>query len=403
MMAARRRNTMKARGTAVALAALAITLAGCASRTVVVSGTPTPTNPPSSQPFSSGSSVTASGSVAPLTLASPAAPTPDTEQARTTEAAYIANSLLDLVTLPVGATHVSTPPAPALTAAPESEMTKRMAVAHTFYTVRGTIDSVMTFVQTHLPAGFTSNGGGSGGPPPMAYVNLYGTATLAFQAPWLTVSATQDGGLIGVRVDSQVIWLPVRTAAEFIPTTVQGATLVATGDSQDATNKTLNLSAKDARALAATINALPTATDAAHGCPGISSAITVTFASTRKIVVTDSLCGVYLDAGEGTQLPLLYTDDFQHDLNRLLGLPTYWPLSSPEPTVPPAAGSPAPSPSIMHFLCTPPGWSPLTATAQELQEYGYPPRPDAAHNQGWLQAIKAAGPPYTCPSAAASS
>jgi hypothetical protein len=335
-------------------------------------------------------------------LSSPGAPSPDTEQARKAEAALVANSLLRLVNLPAGATPVTSPPAAGLTAAPESEETNRMAVAHTFYTAPGTIDSVLTYVQTHLPAGFTSNGSGYGGPPYTAEVDLYGEPTPAFQQPWLMVSVGLSGSLVGVRVDSQVVWLPVRTPAEFIPATVQGATVVATGDSQDATNKTLNLNAKDARALAATINALPTATDAAHGCPGISSRITVTFASTRKFVVTDSLCGVYLDAGDGVNLQLSDRGILQPDLNKLLGLPAYWPLSSPEPGVPPAAGSPASSPSITHFLCTPPGWSPLTATAQELQEYGYPPRPDAAHDQGWLQAMKAAGPPYTCPVAASS-
>jgi len=154
--------------------------------------------------------------------------------------------------------------------------------------------------------------------------------------------------------------------------------------------------------LAATVNALPTATDAVHGCPGISSAITVTFASTRKIVVTDSLCGVYLDVGDGVNLQLSDPGILQPDLNRLLGLPVYWPLSSPEPVAPPAEGSPASSPSITHFLCTPPGWSPLTATPEELQKYGYPPRPSAGQDQGWLQAMTAAGPPYTCPVAASS-
>jgi hypothetical protein len=398
MIAARRRTAMAARRAAFAITALAIALAGCASKTVgssSASTSPAPSAigfPPPSPQLSAQA----------LTLNSPVAPSPDTEKARAAEATLVADSLLRLVNLPAGATPVTSPPAAGLTAAPESEMTKRMAVAHTFFTVPGTIDSVLTFVQTHPPAGFTSNGGGWGGPPYTAEVDLYGEPTLAFQQPWLMVSVGLSGSLVGVRVDSQVVWLPVRTAAEFIPATVQGATLVATGDSQDATNKTLNLNATEARALAATINALPTATDALHGCPGISSAITVTFASTRKIVVTDSLCGVYLDVGDGVNLQLSDPGILQPGLNRLLGLPVYWPLSSPEPSVPPAVGSPAASPSITHFLCTPPGWSPLTATAEQLQEYGYPPRPDASHDQGWLQAIKAAGPPYTCPVEASS-
>jgi hypothetical protein len=151
--------------------------------------------------------------------------------------------------------------------------------------------------------------------------------------------------------------------------------------------------------LASIINALPTASDAEHGCPAITSYDTLTFASTPKIVVTDSACGVGLDAGEGAQLPLTDSGVLQDALNRLLGLPP----SSPQSSAPPMeVTSPAPSATITHFLCTPPGWSPLTATPEELQKYGYPPRPSAGYDQGWVQAMKAAGTPYTCPVAASS-
>jgi hypothetical protein len=394
---------MTARGAGVVIAALTITLVGCASRPVGASGTSSSTSPlPSSQPLGAQSTA-ASGSVAPLVLASPAAPSPDTEEARKAEASSIADSLLSLVKLPTGATPVTSPPAPELTAAPESEMTNRMAIAHAFYTVPGTIDSVLTFVQTHLPAGFTSQGGGSGGSPYEADVLLVGASTSAFEQPWLMVSATADGSLIGVRVSSQVVWLPVRTAAETIPVGVQSATLAETGVGPAAASETVTLDATQTHTLAAIVNSLLTASDAEHGCPAITWGMTLTFASTPTIVVTESACGVGLDAGEGDQLGLTDPGTLQADLNRLLGLPTDWPLTSPEPSAPPVAVSgPASSPSIMHFLCTPPGWSPLTATAEQLQEYGYPPRPDAAHDQGWLQAIKAAGPPYTCLVAASS-
>jgi hypothetical protein len=401
MTGAQRRTAMTARRVTLAIAVLAVTVAGCASRTVGSSGVTGSTNPaPSAQQLGSQQP---SSQLTPqtLVLASPAAPSPDTEQARTTEAGYIANALLPLVRLPTGATQVTSPPAPELTAAPEFEMTKRMAVAHTFYTVPGSIDSVLTFVQTHLPAGFTSEGGGSGGQPYAANVLLVGEATPAFEQPWLMVSAAQAGAQIGVRIDSQVVWLPVRTAAEVIPPTVQSATLVDQGAGPGPAAKTVTLDAAQARTLAAIINALPTASDAEHGCPAITSYATLTFASTPKIVVTESACGVGLDPGDGAgvQLGLLDSGVLQDALNRLLGLPPSSPQSSAPPVV---ASSPAPSPSIMHFLCTPPGWSPLTATAAQLQEYGYPPRPDAAHDQGWLQAMKAAGPPHTCPVAASS-
>jgi hypothetical protein len=394
MIAARRRTDMGVRRAALAIAALAIALAGCASKTVGSSSASTSPAPSAigSPPPNSQLSAQA------LTLNSPAAPSPDTEKARAAEAALVANSLLRLVTLPAGATPVTSPPAAGLTAAPESEMTKRMAVAHTFFTVPGTIDSVLTFVQTHLPAGFTTAGSGSGGPPYTAEVDFYGVDTPAFERPWLMVSVGLNGSLVGVRVDSQVVWLPVRTTAEFIPTTVQGATLVGTSYGQAVTNKTVTLDATQASALAAIINALPTASDAAHGCAPSISEIAVTFASTPKIVVNDGACGIGLDAGEGAQLALSDPGTLQDALDGLLG----WPLPNPQSSAPSTANSPAPSPSITHFLCTPPGWSPLTATPEELQKYGYPPRPSAGQDQAWVQAMKAAGPSYTCPVAASS-
>jgi hypothetical protein len=319
MIAARRRRAMTARRALVAIAALAIALAGCASKTVGSAGSPVSS---ARSQLSDGASATAgAGSVAPLILNSPAAPSPDTEQARTAEAAYIANSLLGLIALPAGATQVTSPPTPYLTAAPEFSMTERMAVAHTFYTVSGTVDSVLAFVQSHLPNGFTSDGAGSGGSPYIADLLLLGESTPAFDQPWLMVSATQAGSLIGVRVSSQVVWLPVRTAAETIPTTVSGATLVGMSYDQAGTNETVPLDATQARALAATINALPTATDAEHHCPAITSQTTLTFASTPKIVVTDTICGVGLDAGEGVTLPLSDPGVLQDALNRLLGVP----------------------------------------------------------------------------------
>jgi len=395
MIAARRRRVMTSRR-AAAFAVLAIALAGCASKSAGSAGTAN--SGLGSQPTAAVSATAALGSVAPLTLASPTAPSPDTEQARAAEAADVANSLLGLIKVPVGATPVTSAPAPQLTAAPEFSMTKRMAVAHEFYTVPGSIDSVLTFVQTHLPAGFTSDGGGEGGNPYSAEVLLVGDSTSAFAQPWLMVSATQAGQLIGVRISSQVVWLPVRTPAEVIPTTVQGATLVGRRYAPGANAKTVTLDATQARALATIINALPTASDAEHHCPPITSDTTVTFATTPKIVVTETICDVGLDAGEGAQLPLTDGGVLQDALYRLLG----WPLPSPESSAPLAATSAAPSPSIMHFLCTPPGWSPLTATSEELQQYGYPPRPSAGQDQAWLQAIEAAGRPYTCPVAASS-
>ncbi len=172
---------------------------------------------------------------------------------------------------------------------------------------------------------------------------------------------------------------------------MQGATLVGMNYDQAASNKTVNLDATQARALAAIINALPTASDAEHHCPMITSDTTVTFATTPKIVVTETIC----ESGS-TQARARNFRSQMGDLTDGSSAGGVGPVArlaapSPESSAPPAATSAAPSPSIMHFLCTPPGWSPLTATPEELEKYGYPPRPSAGHDQAWVQAMKAAG------------
>ena len=76
------------------------------------------------------------------------------------------------------------------------------------------------------------NGGGNGsvsGPDGSGeFIQLTGVSTPAFEGPWLMVSAEQEGRLVGVRVDTQVVWLPVRTAAETLPTAGASATLEST-------------------------------------------------------------------------------------------------------------------------------------------------------------------------------
>jgi len=163
------------------------------------------------------SATAAPASVAPLDLASPATPANDSEQARQAEAAELARRLVAGVTLPAGAVKVTAPPAPDLSAAPQTEETQRMATASALFTVPNSVDSatVFAFVEQHLAAGFTNSGGGSGDGP--EDVVFEGVPTDAFEAPQLMVTTEQAGNLMGVRVDAEVVWLPVRTAAETVP------------------------------------------------------------------------------------------------------------------------------------------------------------------------------------------
>lgn len=336
------------------------------------------------------SSATAtSASIAALDLASPAIPANDSEKARQTEAAELARRLVALVVLPAGAARVTAPPAPQLTAAPETEMTSRMATATSYFTVPGDINSVLTYVQVHAPSGLVSSGGGSGGGQDdySASVNLMGTQTFAFEAPELLISAAQDGAVIGVRVDAHVVWLPMRTTAELVPATVGSATLQKV--SEDASpSAPLALGGPEARHLATILNALPTASDGERHCPPAAWQAMLTFATSPAIAVGIDFCGIRVSVNDVSQ-PALADDSgtLINAIEQLLGLP----VDSARPA------APMPAASLIQFPCPPPGWSPLTATADELQKYGYPLRPDAAHDQGWVDAMKAAGPPHTCP------
>ncbi len=107
----------------------------------------------------------------------------------------------------------------------------------------------------------------------------------------------------------------------------------------------MTLDATQARTLAAIVNALPTASDAAHGCGNVTFIITLTFASTPKIVVTDSACGVGLDAGDA-QVALADSGVLQDALNQLLGLPPISPHSSAPPV---AMNSPGVEPEHHAF------------------------------------------------------
>ncbi len=99
MSAKRRRTDMTARRTALAITALAIALAGCASKTV---GSSSPSTSPA--PSAIGSPPP-NPQLSAQALASELARRahPDTEKARAAEAALVANSLLRLVKLPAGA------------------------------------------------------------------------------------------------------------------------------------------------------------------------------------------------------------------------------------------------------------------------------------------------------------
>ena len=247
------------------------------------------------------------------------------EQARQSQAADIARKLVSAVVLPAGAVKVTKPPAPDLTAAPTTEDTQRMATAYALFTMPGGTSSatLADFVDAHLPAGLTHSGDGAvrGGPNgDVEYTTYEGAPTGAFEGPQLLVTTEQAGPVTGVRIDAQVVWLPVRTAAETVPTTGVSATLedLLAGASPHAA---LTLGSADAKRLAAILNALPTASDGKHGCPALTWEATLTFATTPSTVVSVDSCGVNVSVG-GVDQPALADDGtLTTAVEKLLGLP----------------------------------------------------------------------------------
>ena len=170
---------------------------------------------------------------------------------------------------------------------------------------------------------------------------MTGVDSTAFEAPWLLVAAEQEGGSVGVRVDAQVVWLPVRTAAESLPKTGARATLASTlwGATVSSTSA-VALGPAESNRLASMLNAMPTRSDATHGCPAVTWMATLTFATTPSTVVTVDWCGVDVTVG-GVDQPALADDGtLTNAVEQLLGLPVQ--------SLQPAVSTPAPLPAASN-------------------------------------------------------
>ncbi len=323
------------------------------------------------------------------------APTDDASVARADAVTAIAERLIAKVRVPPGSVALAAPPKGTLAGPFSWPSSDDLIDVSALWKTSGTMESVLEYLQAHAPTGLTLTGGGSGGSDAEASLMYTGAAAGPVdQGPELLMTAVPDtSGGVDIRVDVQDIWRPLRTAAETLPTSVTGATIVRTADQ---VTKTLNADASTARHIAELLNALPTEANAVTHGPQITTGMTVTFVvSGSSLVFTTneprSLIGV---SANGVEQPLLGdADPVISYLDGLFGI-----VDPPQPsdTVPPSLPS-------VHFACPPPGWSPLTATAQELQEYGFPPRPTGAPgaDKAWLDAMSHVKLP-TCPQASAS-
>jgi hypothetical protein len=140
-----------------------------------------------------------------------------------------ARRLLRFVVLPTGATRLSSAPAGdgGLLRRPASEPGFAQVVDRSeLWSVPASLDSVVTFIESHVPSGGASSGSGQSEGPGIpdneeltvsfpAIPGRVGTRWLAFTAVALPDGAT------GVRVDAETTWIVTRSPLERVPAGVQ--------------------------------------------------------------------------------------------------------------------------------------------------------------------------------------
>jgi hypothetical protein len=259
---------MRGVGIAVSVVAGALVLVGCAS---------------GHSAASSSSVVTMRSSPTPLVSIGSPAPSDAAERSRVAVVTELAERLLAemVLAVPAGSKELAGRQVGVLTAPLTSYDDDVIDVADS-WTVPETADTVLTYVQNHLPAGLTSDGSG-GGPVGAEVVFDRTPAGPADEGATVYVAVAPDAaGGTDLRVDVQDTWEPVRPALEQVPTGVTGATLVRrtglTRTPPPPTTVTIHVGAVIARHIAALLNALPSEAGGPAGAGGgADTTITVRF------------------------------------------------------------------------------------------------------------------------------
>jgi hypothetical protein len=259
-----------------------------------------------------------------------------TEAARKAITRQVAEQLVEGVRLPAGAIVSSTAPTQALAQPINSPASENLIDVSRFYTVPGTIEAVVAYAQAHPPAGTYADGTSSSSDSNDVTSQgvIFGSiATHDYAAPTVSVVATKFGGGVAVRVDAQLVWRPLRTAAEYAPIDASSARGCYGGG-----NCALSLiDRSNARELAAYFNSLDTALPGdRYGCNAGLPATFTFEAAAGPLTFAVSTCGVTVTAN-GVAQPPLDTTDVATDpqLRGLLGLNNA------------AASSPAPAQSAV--------------------------------------------------------
>jgi len=270
-----------------------------------------------------------------------------TDAAGRAAAQQVVNQLVADVNLPAGASPLATPPAPLASEGP----TKDSVTAERFFTVAGTMDSVLAYITAHPPTGLVENGtstetGGTGSSATveMRGVDFAGTETSSYEAPELSVAVVPQGAGVALRVAAQATLRPTRTTAELVP--VNAAAVTVTYRQSNGVAYVNSWESPQAQVLAGALNALYTQgsdiTDT--GCVTSNPVYTVAFeVSHQPLVFTDYGCGFIAVTAGGVSQPALETGSVESRLYSMLGLqPPPQSSAPPNGSAPPGASSPAP-------------------------------------------------------------
>jgi hypothetical protein len=241
------------------------------------------------------------------------------------------NDLLKLIPVLPGARAVDHAPVPALDEPFQSPGTTNVIDQKRWWTAPGTVADAIAYVKAHVAAPLLAEGSvsGSGGVGPALdglILGLVEHRSDAYTGLQLLFSVVAYGDGVAVRVDSQAVWLPERTAAEQIPADVTEVDIVVDRGTHAATVRK-TLAGDAARSIAQLVNSLPTANPGARSCPmdpGFTDVLTFRGAG-PTIVVTATVGGcasVQVGTPNGTQPTLDGAVRVDAAVTRALGLPT---------------------------------------------------------------------------------
>ena len=224
-----------------------------------------------------------------------AAPVPGSAK----QAQQLADQLLSRLVLPVGAHPVRWHPAPLSRQAPIAAGVPREAVARRLWLVPLPLPALERFIRAHPPAGLPFRGFGSAGrlPSEQATLVVRSLPPGIDQAQLVLQLAPAGQNVSTLRADSQVIWYPPRSAAQYLaPGRFRAVTVAASllNPKPHVVRRTFTSAAVTAR-LARFLDGLPAAPGAITSCPAISVTYTLSFRSSAAarpyLVATTSGCG----------------------------------------------------------------------------------------------------------------